>query len=199
MHGQHAVGVAVQHAGAPGQGSVALKTQQRVEPKQAAATAAQPGELAVQVIRLAGVQAIGDDQHHRAASDQPAGVLRAQAGQRHAELGTTGKVFNGPTSARQHLIGVGRLKGRAQVGQAHAEGKHVALRMAPGGGMQKGQQQPGVALHRARHIHQHQQRQRLLPALQARQVHQLAASARGAVHDARPMNACTACRRPAAA
>ena len=199
MHGQHAVGVAVQHAGAAGQRCVALKTQQRVEPKQAAATAAQPGELAVQVIRLAGVQAIGDDQHHRAPPDQPAGVLCAQAGQRHAKLGAAGKVFNGPTGPRQHLIGVGRLKGRAQVCQAHAEGKHVALRMAPGGGMQKRQQQPGVALHRARHIHQHQQRQRLLPALQARQVHQLAAGAGSVVHDAGPMDACTAAGRPAAA
>ncbi len=156
MHGQHAVGVAVQHAGAAGQRCVAFKAQQGVEPKQAAAAPAQPGELAIQVLWLAGVQAVGDDQHHRTPADQPAGVLCAHAGQRHAQLGAAGKVFNGSAGARQHLVGVGRFKGRAQVCQAHAEGKHVALRMTTRGGMQKSQQQPGVALHRARHIDQNQ-------------------------------------------
>jgi hypothetical protein len=67
------------------------------------------------------------------------------------------------------------------------------------GGVQEGQQQTGVALHGARHVHQHQQRQRLRAPLQPGQVHQLAAIAHGAAQHARPVQPRALCARARAA
>ena len=66
--------------------------------------------------------------------------------------------------AREHGVGVGLAKRRAQVGQFGAKGKHPPprrqARHAARGRVKKGQQQARVALHRPRHVHQHDQRHR---------------------------------------
>ena len=112
--------------------------------------------------------------------------------QRGAQARAACKVGHQSIGAGQHGVGVGQLEGGGQVGQVHAKSEHLALAVLEGGGMQKSQQQAGIALHGARHIDQHHQRQRLAPAGQPGQLHELAAAAGSALHDAGPV-------RPAAA
>ena len=179
----------MQDGGPTRQWGISVKTQQRVEPQQTAAMPAQPVQLMRQFRRLAGIQPVGDQQHHGAPAHQTARVLAAQRGQRLAELGAACEVLYGQTGASQHLVGIGDAHRRRQVGQTGAERKHVALAQAVGSAMQKSQQQARVALHRTRHVHQHQQRQRLMAPLQTRQRQQLATGTRGLVHDTWPIHA----------
>ena len=100
-------------------------------------------------------------------------------------------------------VGVGEAEGGCEVGQARAKRKHVAAHGGAGvarcgGRVQKGQQQAGVALHGARSVHQHQQRQRLLAPLQQGDMQHLAPTARRMVHGAGPVRAAAACARPGA-
>src|SRR6059058_4737313 len=62
VHGQHRMGVPVQHRRTARQRSIAFEAQQRVEPQQAAAAMRQPIEFAREVLRLPGVEAIRNDE-----------------------------------------------------------------------------------------------------------------------------------------
>ena len=99
-------------------------------------------------------------------------MARAQLRQRFAQPRAAGEVVDGGAGGGQHLVGVGEAEGRRQVGQVGAEGEHVAPAGAPRRRMQEGEQQARIALHRARDVDQHQQRQRLLAPRQPRQPQQ---------------------------
>ena len=189
----------VQRCGPARKRGIGIKTQQRVEPQEPVAVAAQPVQLLHQFPRFPGIQPVGNQQHQGTPADQPARVQAAQGGQRATELCAARKVFDGTAGMGQHLVGIGMAHGGRKVGQPGAERKHVTLAQALGGGMQKGQQQPCVTLHRSRHVHQHQQRQRLAATLQPGQAEQLAAGARRLVHHTGPGDAGAARTGPHAA
>ena len=118
-------------------------------------------------------------------------MVPAQAFQRLTELRPARKIFNQRIGMVQHGVGVAQSECAAQIRQLRPEGKHLALLVLPGGGMQESQQQTRIALHRPRYIHQHQQRQRLRTALALGQVQHLAAQTDRLPHQAGPMQLVT--------
>ena len=87
-------------------------------------------------------------------------MLLAQCGQRFAQARAAGEIGDRHAGRSEHGVGVGQPEGRREVGQLGSESENVAAAdpamAAAGGRMQERQQQARVALHRARHVHQHQ-------------------------------------------
>ena len=190
--------VAMQHGSAARGRRIPVETQQGIEPEQPATVAHQPLQLAREIFRLPGVKPVGDQQHQRAAADQPASVLTAQGGQRVAQPRASGEVVDRRAGGLQHRVGVGQPERRRQVGEMGAESEYVAPPLRPRGSVQESQQQARIALHRPRDIHQHQQRQRLLQPAQPGELQQLAAGAGRPPHHAWPVQpVAVACRPPA--
>ena len=70
VYRKHGMGMTMQHGRPLGQWGIPVKAQQRVEPQQPRAVAAQPGQFAVQLGDIAGVQAVADDEHQGAPAHQ---------------------------------------------------------------------------------------------------------------------------------
>ena len=96
---------------------------------------AQPEQFALQQIGLAGVQPVADHQHQGAPARQAARVTLAQFGDRIAQTRAAGKVVDRLAGGTKHVVGVGQLEGRREIGQARTEGENVATAGAARGRM----------------------------------------------------------------
>ncbi len=173
---QEVVDVRVGRAHPAGQRLVAGRAGQRVEPDQPVAVAPQPGGLGRDERRVAAVPAVGHDDHDTRRPQRAPRPVLVERPERLADPRATRPVVDRVGHARERPVAVAVAQQPGDPGQPRPEHERLGpdLRRRRQG-LDEPQQQPRVALHRARDVAQHDQRARLADLPPPDPRHELAA------------------------
>ena len=175
---QEVVDVRVGRAHPAGQRLVAGRAGQRVEPHEPMAVAPQPGRLGGDERRVAAVPAVGHDDHDAARAQRPARPLLVERPEALADPRPAGPVVDGVGDPGERPVAVLVAQQPRDPRQPRPEherlGAHLRRRRER---LDEAQQQPRVALHRARDVAQHDERAGLLDRPPPDPRQQLAAGA----------------------
>ena len=124
---------------------------ERVQPDDRCAVRAQARHLLRELLRLAAVPAVGEQDHHRAAAD-PAAVLAVELRDRLADPRAARPVVDRGRGARQRAVGVAAAQLAGDARQPRPEHERLDAGARGDARLHVLQQHPRVRRHRARHV-----------------------------------------------